>query len=43
MGSKAKNATIGCKHFQISSHNFEQEAKFTLVEKITKPATAEKF
>ena len=37
--SKNRNPIIVCKHFQNSNHNFQRDAKFTLIEQITKPFT----
>ena len=34
--SKNKNAILACKHFQNSNHKFQRDAKFTLIEQITK-------
>ena len=41
--SKAKKAILACKHFQAYSHRFQRDAKFTLIEKITKPATTKQL
>ena len=37
--SKNKNPILACKHFQNSNHNFQRDAKFTLIEQITKSFT----
>ena len=37
--SKNENPILACKHFQNSNHNFQRDAKFTLIEKITKSFT----
>ena len=37
--SKNKNPILACKHFQNSNHNFQKDAKFTLIEQITKSFT----
>ena len=34
--SKNKNPFLAWKHFQNSNHNFQRDAKFTLIEVITK-------
>ena len=33
---KSKNIILACKHFQDPSHDFQRDARFTLIEKITK-------
>ena len=33
---KSKNIILACKHFQDPNHDFQRDAKFTLIEKITK-------
>ena len=37
--SKNKNPILARKHFQNSNHNFQRDAKFTLIEEITKSFT----
>ena len=37
--TKNKNPILACKHFQNSNHNFQRDAKFTLIEQITKSFT----
>ena len=37
--SKNKNPILACKHFQNSNHNFQRDAKFTLIEQIVKNFT----
>ena len=34
--SKNKNPILSCKHFQNSNHNFQRDAKFTLIKQIAK-------
>ena len=37
--NRDKNPILACKHFQNSNHNFQGNAKFTLIEQITKTFT----
>ena len=37
--SKNKNTILACKNFQKSNHNFQRDAKFALIEQITKSFT----
>ena len=37
--SKTKISTSTCQHFKASNYNFQRDAKITLIEEITKPAT----
>ena len=37
--SKNKNPILASKHFQNSNHSFQRDAKFTLIEEITKTLT----
>ena len=38
--SKNRNPILACKHFRNSNQNFQRDAKFSLVEQITKTFTA---
>ena len=41
---KNTNPILACKYFQNSNHNFQRDAKFTLIEQITKSfSTTEKL
>ena len=40
---QSKNAILVCKHFQITNHNFQRDAKITVLEKLMKPAAAEQL
>ena len=40
--SKNKNSILACKYFQNLNHNFQRDAKLTLIEQITKTLTTTK-
>ena len=40
--SKNKKPILACNHFQNSNHNFQRDAKFTLIEQIMKSFTTTK-